>query len=72
MNRAQLKEFILENREFLIEKIMNQQMELMPELKEKYNSVMKEKSRSDISHNLNYLAQAVFIDEKNIFSDYYS
>ena len=72
MDRAQLKEFILENRESLIEKIMNQQMELMPELNERYNSVMKEKSRSDISYNLNYLAQAVFVDEKNIFSNYYN
>ncbi|MFP4372214.1 MAG: cobalamin-dependent protein [Halanaerobium sp.] len=72
MDRAQLKEFILKNRESLIEKIMDQQMKLMPELKEKYNSVMNEKSRSDISHNLNYLAQAVFIDEKSIFSNYYN
>lgn len=72
MSRTELKEFILNNRESLVEKILDQQMQLMPELKEKYNSVMKEKSRSDISHNLNYLAQAVFIDEKSIFSNYYT
>ena len=72
MKRTQLKEFILNNRESLIEKIMEQQMKLMPELKDKYNSAMNEKSRSDISHNLNYLAQAVLVDEKSIFSNYYN
>jgi methanogenic corrinoid protein MtbC1 len=72
MSRAKIKEYILENRESLVEKIMAEQMELMPELKEKYNSAMIAKSKSDSSHYLNYLAQAVFIDEKKIFSNYYN
>ncbi len=72
MNRIELKDYILNNRNKLVDKIMEQQMKLMPELKEKYNSDMIQKSRSDTSYNLNYLAQAVYIDEKNIFSNYYS
>jgi methanogenic corrinoid protein MtbC1 len=51
---------------------MAEQMELNPELKAKYNSAMLKKARSDTSHNLNYLAQAVFINEKSIFSNYYN
>ena len=72
MSRIELKDYILNNRKKLVDKIMEQQMKLMPELKEKYNSAMIQKSRSDTSYNLNYLAQAVYINEKNIFSNYYS
>lgn len=71
MSKLELKEFILKNNKFLTEKIMEQQMQLMPELKNKYNSEEIEKSKRDTSYNLNYLAQAIIIDEKNIFSNYY-
>lgn len=72
MSRTEIKEYILKNRDSLVDKIMEQQMQLMPELKVKYNSAMIEQSKSDTSYNLNYLAQAVFIDEKSIFSNYYN
>jgi len=72
MSRTEIRNYILENRRHLIDKIMAEQMELNPELKAKYNSAMLKKARSDTSHNLNYLAQAVFINEKSIFSNYYN
>ena len=72
MSRTEIKEFILENRKKLIKKIMKKQMRLMPELKEKYDSVQLDKSESDTSYNLNYLAQAIFVDEKSIFTNYYN
>lgn len=72
MSGAKIKKYILENRKLLTDKIMTEQMQLMPELEAKYNSTMLEKARSDTAHNLNYLAQAVFINEKSIFSNYYN
>ncbi|TDO83415.1 hypothetical protein DFR79_12545 [Halanaerobium saccharolyticum] len=72
MSRIEIKEYILNNRESLVEKIMARQWRLMPELKEKYNTAMVEKTKSDTSYNLNYLTQAVFIDEKSTFSNYYN
>ncbi|MGM0500132.1 MAG: cobalamin B12-binding domain-containing protein [Bacillota bacterium] len=71
MSKKEIKDFIINNREDLIEKIMEEQFQLMPELKEKYNETQIRKSKSDTSYNLNYLAQAVFADEVNIFSNYY-
>ena len=72
MSRKNIKEFIIKNREALIEKIMEEQFLLMPELKEKYNEDQIRKSKSDTSHNLNYLAQAIFINDKKIFTNYYN
>ena len=72
MSGTKLKEFILNNRESLVEKIMAEQMQLMPELKVKYNTAVIEKIKSDIPYNLNYLAQALAVDETSIFSNYYN
>ncbi|MFW6252028.1 MAG: cobalamin B12-binding domain-containing protein [Halanaerobium sp.] len=72
MSRSELKKFILNNRERLVEKIMDEQLQLMPNLKTDYNSAVIKKSKSYTASNLNYLAQAVYIDEKNIFVNYYN
>lgn len=72
MSGTKLKEFILNNRESLVEKIMAEQMKLMPELKVKYKKAVIEKIKSDIPYNLNYLAQALAVDEESIFSNYYN
>jgi hypothetical protein len=72
MFKKNIKEFILNNRNSLVDKIMDEQLHLMPELKANYNSAMIEKSKNDIFYNLNYLAQAVFINEKSIFTHYYN
>lgn len=72
MSRTEIKEYILENRKKLIKKIMKEQLRLFPELKEKYDSLQTDKTKNDISYNLNYLAQAISIDEKIIFSNYYN
>jgi len=72
MSRTKIKEYILENRESLVEKIINEQLQLMPETKDKYNSDIIDQTRNDTVHNLNYLAQAVYINEKYIFSNYYN
>lgn len=71
MSRKVIKDFIFENKEVLIEEIMEEQMRLMPGLREKYDEVKIEKSKSDTSYNLNYLAQAVLAGEVKIFSNYY-
>jgi methanogenic corrinoid protein MtbC1 len=72
MSRKKIKHHILNNKEKLIDKIMDEQFKLMPELKAKYNEKEVEKSKSDTSYNLNYLAQAVLADEVKIFSNYYN
>lgn len=72
MSRTELKEYILNNKLILVDKIMEEQMELMPELKEKYTDSMIEKSKSDTEYNLDYLAQSIYADDKKIFSNYYS
>ena len=71
MLRKQIKDFIMNNKENLIKKIIEEQFLLMPELKDNYNEVQIQKSEDHISHILNYLAQALFVDEVNIFSNYY-
>lgn len=71
MSQEDIKNLILQNREILVEEIMEEQMLLQPELREKYDAVKIKKSKEDISHNLNYLAHALFADEVKIFSNYY-
>jgi len=72
MSKEEIKDYILNNREDLIDKIMDEQFNLMPELKKKYDKRDVEISKRDISYNLNYLAQAVLANEVNIFSNYYN
>ncbi len=72
MSGTEVKEFILNNRESLVEKIMAEQLQFMPEFSDRYKPEMIEKIEIDTSDILNYLAQAVFIDEKSIISNYYN
>jgi len=71
MTRKQIKDFIMNNKDNLIKEIVEEQFLLMPELKDNYNEVQFQKLEDHISHILNYLAQALFVDEVNIFSNYY-
>lgn len=71
MSRTNIKRILITKEDELVEKIMDEQFSLMPELEDKYTSKMIEKSKSDTAYNLNYLAQSILIAEKNIFVKYY-
>ncbi|CCU80521.1 conserved hypothetical protein [Halanaerobium saccharolyticum subsp. saccharolyticum DSM 6643] len=71
MSRKQIKDFVMNNKDNLIKEIVEEPLLLMPELKDYYNEVQIQKSEDHISDILNYLAQALFVDEVNIFSNYY-
>lgn len=66
-----LKNKIDAEKDFLVEKIMEEQIRLQPEIKSRYTERMIDKTREDIAYNLDFLTQAVFIEEKNIFSRYF-
>ncbi len=66
-----LKYKIDAEKNFFIEEIMKEQLRLQPEIKNRYSAKMIDKTREDIAYNLDFLSQAVFIEEKKIFSRYF-
>jgi len=72
MSFPELKNKILDNRDQLAEKIMAEQSEIMPEIKDNYTDQMLKKSRDDTVHNLNYLAHSIYVNDIEIFAKYYS
>lgn len=61
---------IIENVEELSENIFEKQMEMQPELKNRYNQKAREKCLQDIQFTLIYLGEALSLETSSIFVNY--